>query len=79
MKIVIFDIMEKITLRIKDETKLSFFLKLISQLDFVEVEKASPERKSTTKKYDFFASAGLWKNRSIDAGELRKNAWKRNR
>ncbi|MCG8310707.1 MAG: hypothetical protein MI975_25180 [Cytophagales bacterium] len=49
----------------------------MKQLDFVEVEKTSFKRKSTTRKYDFFASAGLWKNRNINADELRKNAWKR--
>ena len=27
--------------------------------------------------YDFFASAGLWENRDIDAKELRKQAWNR--
>jgi hypothetical protein len=57
--------MEKVILRIKDNSKLSFFLKLMKQLDFVEVEKASLKQKSATKKYDFFASAGLWKNRDI--------------
>lgn len=69
--------MEKIILKIKDDSKLSFFLKLMQQLDFVEVENTSFKRKSTTKKYDFFASAGLWKNRDINADELRKKAWKR--
>jgi hypothetical protein len=71
--------MEKITLTIKDDSKLSFFLKLLKQLDFVEVHDVSPGRKSKPKEHDFFASAGLWKNRDIDADKLRENAWKRNR
>lgn len=71
--------MEKITLTIKDDSKLSFFLKLMKQLDFVEVDKSSLKRKSRVGKYDFFASAGLWKDRDIKATELRENAWKRSR
>ncbi len=71
--------MGKIILTIKDDSKLSFFLKLMKQLDFVEVDKASFKQKSTSKKYDFFASAGLWKNREVNADELRKQAWERNR
>ncbi|WP_343857444.1 hypothetical protein [Fulvivirga kasyanovii] len=70
--------MEKITLTIKDDSKLSFFLKLMKQLDFVEVDKTSIKRKSRDGKYDFFASAGLWKDRDVNAKELQKSAWKRN-
>ncbi|MEQ6118374.1 hypothetical protein [Reichenbachiella sp. MALMAid0571] len=68
--------MEKIILTIKDNSKLNFFLELIKQFDFIEVQK-STSKKNDTKEYDFFASAGLWKNREIDAQELRKKAWKR--
>ncbi len=71
--------MQKIILTIKDNSKLSFFLKLMKQLDFVEVEEASFKRKPSVKKHNFFASAGLWKNRDINADELREKAWKRSR
>lgn len=50
-------------------------MQLIRQLDFVEIEKV--KKKKTTSKYDFFASAGLWANRDVDAKELRKQAWNR--
>ncbi len=67
--------MERLILNIKDSSKLSFLLQLIRQLDFVEVEKV--KKKKIAAKYDFFSSAGLWANREIDAEELRKQAWKR--
>ena len=67
--------MEQIIINIKDDSKLSFFLQLIKQFDFVEVEKIKKKRKSS--QYDFFHSAGLWENRKIDAKELRKQSWKR--
>ena len=67
--------MEQLILNIKDSSKLSFFIQLIKQLDFVEVEKV--KKKKTVAKYDFFSSAGLWANREINAKELRKQAWDR--
>jgi hypothetical protein len=66
--------MEKITLTIKDLKKKNFFLELLNQFDFIEVQKAKEEK---TDQYDFFASAGLWKDRDIDANQLREQAWKR--
>jgi hypothetical protein len=70
-----FDIMENITLTIKDRKKKKFFLQLINQLDFIEINK---KKSSTSEKYDFFQSAGMLKTRNISAAKLREDAWKRN-
>jgi hypothetical protein len=67
--------MEQLILTIKDSSKLSFLMQLIKQLDFVEVEKI--KKKKSASKYDFFSSAGLWANRDVNAKELRKQAWSR--
>ena len=69
-------LMETIVLNIKDQAKYLSFLQFVQQLDFVEVEKPSKKR-PTAGKYNFFASAGLWKGKIIDAGELRTKAWNR--
>jgi hypothetical protein len=68
--------METIVLNIKDQAKYLSFLQFVQQLDFVEVEKPAKKR-SVTSKNDFFSSAGLWKDRNIDAKELRFKAWNR--
>ena len=68
--------METIVLNIKDQTKYLSFLQFVQQLDFVEVEMPT-KKKSASKKYDFFTSAGLWKGKIIDAKELRAKAWNR--
>ncbi|MBI1767737.1 MAG: hypothetical protein HY015_11040 [Bacteroidetes bacterium] len=68
--------MEKIILTIKDERKKNFFLELLKQLDFIEVQKVSEKK---TDSYNFFASAGLWKGRDLNANQLREQAWKRSR
>ena len=68
--------METIVLKIKDNDKYLPFLQFIKQLDFVEVKKTT-RRKSTVTNYDFFASAGLLKNNTINAKELRTKAWNR--
>ena len=70
--------MRKITLTLKDKNKLSFLIELLKQFDFVEIQKENATKKQTGH-YDFFASAGLWKNRDISTGQLRNEAWKRNR
>lgn len=67
--------MEKIVLRVKDQSKLGFLLELIKQFDFVEIQKGV--KKKAKDGYNLFDSAGLWKNRDIDAQELRKEAWTR--
>jgi hypothetical protein len=67
--------MEQLILKIKDSSKLSFLMQLIKQLDFVEVERV--KKKKATVSYDFFNSAGLWANREVDAKQLRKQAWNR--
>jgi len=65
--------MEQISLSIKDERKTKFLIDLLKQLDFVEI---SLEKKDIKKKYDFFKSAGLWKNRDMNCNSLREKAWK---
>jgi predicted nuclease of restriction endonuclease-like (RecB) superfamily len=67
-------IMEKIILTLKDDKKKNFLLELLKQFDFIEIQKALDKK---SDQYDFFASAGLWKNRDITANKLREQAWKR--
>jgi len=66
--------MEKITLTIRDKTKVNFIMELLNQFKFVELPKFSNNKKS---KQSFFSSAGLLKNRDISAKKLREDAWKR--
>lgn len=66
--------MHKITLTIKDKSKLSFLLRLLKQFDFIEISKEEEQNKHDK---DFFATAGMWKGREIDAAQLRKEAWTR--
>jgi len=68
--------MEKITLTVKDNSKLDFLLELLKQFDFVEITKNSSKSKAAAK-YDLFASAGMWKDRNIDSQEFRAKAWQR--
>ena len=67
-------IMQKFTLTIKDDKKVNFLMELLKQFDFIEIKKTGQIQ---DEKYDFFASAGMWKNRDIDAEQLRRQAWQR--
>ncbi len=64
--------MKKITLTIKDDKKTGFLLQLLEELDFIEIQESG---RKLNEAYDFFASAGMWKGRDINARELRKQAW----
>lgn len=65
--------MKKILLTLHDDTKAAFILELLNQFDFVDVQKTEDVKIDS---YDFFVSAGLWKNRNISADQLRRDAWK---
>ncbi len=71
--------MEKYLVELKDLSKRAFLLELLAQLDFVEV-RVEKEDKDNSKEeegsYDFFASAGLFSGRDINANQLRKEAWR---
>jgi len=66
--------MQKIILTIKDDKKVNFLMELLKQFDFIEINKSEQKQ---VEDYNFFASAGMWKNREIDAEQLRKQAWQR--
>lgn len=66
--------MQKITLTIKDDKKVNFLMELLKQFDFIEINKTEPKQ---DENYNFFESAGMWKNREIDAEQLRRQAWQR--
>ena len=69
--------MEKLILKITDNTKMHFLLELLKQLDFVEIQKSKKEiSKKSKSKHDLFSSAGIWKGRDINVKKLRKEAWK---
>lgn len=44
----------------------------------IEAEVKTNKEVSTKKECEFSLSAGLWKDNTIDANELRKKAWGRN-
>jgi len=66
--------MKKITLTIKDDKKIGFLMQLLEELDFIKIQQSGQKLHDA---YDFFSSAGIWKGRDIDAGELREQAWER--
>lgn len=68
--------MDQIIIKLKDQSKRKFLLKLLAQFNFIEIKiKHATEKKSDTS-YDFFQSAGLFADREIDSTSLRKNAWR---
>jgi len=68
--------MESLTIYVKNREQIDFLYQFLQHLDFV-VMPSNTKQIVKTKEYDFFKSAGLWKNREITQNELRAKAWKR--
>ncbi len=71
----------KITLEIKNPKDWELLKPLLERLriNVIENVPAQKETPSTINANDFFESAGLFKNRAIDANTLRTKAWKLNK
>jgi len=68
--------MESLTIYVKNREQIDFLYQFLQHLDFV-VMPSTTKQIVKTKEYDFFKSAGLWKNREITQDDLRARAWKR--
>lgn len=67
----------RIILDIQDNERAKTLVEVLSQLSFVKIEKGR-EKRITKKKLkaldDIF---GIWKDRNISKGSLRREVWKR--
>ncbi len=68
--------MESLTIFVKNREQIDFLYQFLQHLDFVVMPTTTKQIEETTD-YDFFKSAGLWKNREITQDELRAKAWKK--
>lgn len=59
------------------QSKMEALIYFLKSWD-IEAEVKIYTEVSTKKKTDFSLSTGLWKDNTIDANELRKQAWNRN-
>ncbi len=68
--------METLTIKVKNKERLLFLYEVLRYYDFVELPDLDIIEKKENK-HDFFASAGIWKDRDITQEKLRKRAWNR--
>lgn len=68
--------MEQFIIELKDLSKRSFLLELLTQFDFIELKTGKEAELKQGDEYDLFESAGLFADREIDANQLRKEAWR---
>lgn len=66
--------MEEMILKVKDKAKVKFLKKLLSQYEFVEIER---KREKTNSQHSIFNSAGIWAKREQSEINLRASAWER--
>ncbi len=60
------------------QNKINALLNFLKSWDIdAELKITTPQK--TKKKSDFSLSTGIWKDYNIDANDLRKKAWNRNK
>jgi hypothetical protein len=76
--------MEQITILVRDESKARSLLDLLRSLDFVSILDIEDVDVShvelgdeASREKEFFAAAGIWKDREITSESLRAGAWPR--
>ena len=76
--------MEQITIVVRDGRKARSLLDLLRSLDFVSIltveelgESAVESIDETSREQEFFAAAGIWKDRDVTTERLRAEAWPR--
>lgn len=67
--------MYNIHIKVNDNSKVNFLVKLLKEFDFVKIVSVSEHGKKSGEK-SFLDSAGIWKDRDVDADELRRKAWR---
>lgn len=61
-----------------EQNKLDALVAFLESMD-IEVELKKKASKKVLQKNDFSLAVGLWKDRPVNASELRINAWSRNK
>ena len=72
--------MESITVTVDNQEKARMLSELLKALDFVNEVKLNRTSQQPTDEEkdgdtDFFALAGLWKDRQVDIETIRRQAW----
>ena len=72
--------MTRLQIKIKDNEKAIIVLNLLKELPFVEIEESTDEKTGKSGKRGKESVAdlfGLWENRKITLGDIRKKSWAR--
>ena len=73
--------MTRLHIKIKDADKAIIVINLLKELPFVEIEKSENEKtvkSAETSKKSLADLFGLWEDRDVSLGDIRKKAWMRN-
>jgi len=73
--------MIRLHIKIKDADKAIIVLNLLKELPFVEIEEKHDEKvqkPATVRKMALADLFGIWEDREISLGDIRKKAWMRN-
>jgi hypothetical protein len=71
--------MNQLIVQVMDKNKAEMLSKFLTALDFVKSVEIQEQRETgINNEQDFFALAGLWKDRTVTAETIRQQAWQEN-
>ncbi|MEI6329433.1 MAG: hypothetical protein ACOYN8_01330 [Pseudanabaena sp.] len=71
--------MNQLIVQIVDKNKAEMLSKFLTALDFVKSVEIQEQRETEiNNEQDFFALAGLWKDRACTVETIRQQAWQEN-
>lgn len=72
--------MEQITILVDNKEHVNLLSGLLNALDFVksiQIDTVEIDSEEQDSEDDFFALAGIWKDREVDLATIRAKAWPR--
>ena len=68
--------MQKLVIRVKDDAKINALMSVLTEINFIEVEREEKDASRRSKKGDLRKLFGIWENRDISLTDIRQKAWR---
>ena len=68
--------MQRVVIHIKDDAKLNALMSVLSEINFIEVEREEKGASVLSSHGDLRKLFGIWENRDISLADIRQKAWR---
>ena len=68
--------MQRVVIHVKDDAKLNALMSVLSEINFIEVEREEKGASVLSSHGDLRKLFGIWENRDISLADIRQKAWR---